>query len=162
MESFFKRSEADDGTLAGEILRYVLRAYENCGWFAFRLPRSAEIIRPAGGTGSSTNTLITAAGVIEFFGGALIALGLWAGYAGFITSGQMAVAYFMMHAPGGFWPIVNKGELAVLYCFVFLYIASRGSGSLSIEALIKSVVPNLSIRFSNICKIVFNKKKMHL
>jgi putative oxidoreductase len=90
-----------------------------------------------GGIGASANPLITAAGVIEFFGGALIALGLWAGYAAFITSGQMAVAYFMMHAPGGYWPIVNKGELAVLYCFVFLYIASRGSGSLSIDALIK-------------------------
>jgi putative oxidoreductase len=49
----------------------------------------------------------------------------------------MAVAYFMMHAPGGFWPIVNKGELAVLYCFVFLYIASKGSGSLSVDAMIK-------------------------
>jgi putative oxidoreductase len=90
-----------------------------------------------GGIGASANPLITAAGVIEFFGGVLIALGLWAGYAAFITSGEMAVAYFMMHAPGGFWPIVNKGELAVLYCFVFLYIASRGSGSLSIEVLIK-------------------------
>jgi putative oxidoreductase len=90
-----------------------------------------------GGIGASASPLIHAAGVFEFFGGALIALGLWAGYAAFITSGEMAVAYFMMHAPGGFWPIVNKGELAVLYCFVFLYIASRGSSNLSIEALIK-------------------------
>jgi putative oxidoreductase len=90
-----------------------------------------------GGQGMSSSPLITTAGVIELFGGALITLGLWAGYAGFITSGQMAVAYFMMHASGGFWPIVNKGELAVLYCFVFLYIASRGSGRLSIESLAK-------------------------
>jgi putative oxidoreductase len=80
--------------------------------------------------------LLALAGVIEFLGGAFIALGLWTGYAAFIASGQMATAYFMMHAPGGFWPIENKGELAVLYCFVFLYIASRGSGSLSIDALI--------------------------
>ena len=78
---------------------------------------------------------MTAAGIIEFFGGALIALGLWAGYAAFIASGQMATAYFMMHAPGGFWPIVNQGELAVLYCFVFLYIASRGSGRFGVETL---------------------------
>jgi putative oxidoreductase len=90
-----------------------------------------------GGIGISASPQIMTAGVIEFFGGALIALGLWAGYAGFIASGEMAVAYFMMHAPKGFWPIVNKGELAVLYCFVFLYIASRGSGSLSLEALTK-------------------------
>jgi putative oxidoreductase len=81
--------------------------------------------------------LLAAAGVIEFFGGILITLGLWAGYAGFIASGEMATAYFVRHAPGGFWPIENQGELAVLYCFVFLYIASRGSGRLSIDALVK-------------------------
>jgi putative oxidoreductase len=90
-----------------------------------------------GGIGGHASPMIHMAGVIEFFGGALIALGLWAGYAAFITSGQMAVAYFMMHAPGGFWPIVNKGELAVLYCFVFLYIASKGSGGFSIDSLLK-------------------------
>jgi putative oxidoreductase len=73
------------------------------------------------------------AGVIEFVGGLLIALGLFAGWAAFIASGEMAVAYFMVHASGGFWPMVNKGELAVLYCFVFLYIASRGSGRYGIE-----------------------------
>jgi len=89
-----------------------------------------------GGSGASSSLMI-AAGIIEFFGGALIAIGLWAGYAAFIASGQMAAAYFMMHASGGFWPIVNKGELAALYCFIFLYIASRGSGRLSIEALVR-------------------------
>ena len=87
-----------------------------------------------GGSGEPSSLMI-AAGIIELFGGVLIALGLWAGYAAFIASGQMAAAYFMMHASGGFWPIVNKGELAALYCFIFLYIASRGSGRLSIEAL---------------------------
>jgi putative oxidoreductase len=90
-----------------------------------------------GGIGTPASLLITAAGVIEFFGGVLVAFGLWTGYVAFITSGEMAVAYFTMHASGGFWPIVNHGELAVLYCFVFLYIASKGSGSLSIEALMK-------------------------
>ncbi|HXU47078.1 MAG TPA: DoxX family protein [Thermoanaerobaculia bacterium] len=81
--------------------------------------------------------LMLAAGIIEFVGGLLIALGLWAGPAAFIASGQMAVAYFMGHASGGFWPIVNKGELAVVYCFVFLYIASHGSGIWSLDALIR-------------------------
>ncbi len=89
-----------------------------------------------GGQGLPSDPLLILAGVIEFFGGILIALGLWAGYAGFISSGQMAAAYFMGHASGGFWPILNNGELAVLYCFVFLYIASRGSGRLSLDALI--------------------------
>ncbi|HYC58454.1 MAG TPA: DoxX family protein [Thermoanaerobaculia bacterium] len=73
------------------------------------------------------------AGVIEVFGGAMIALGLWSAWAAFIASGTMAFAYFMRHAPDSFWPIVNRGELAVLYCFAFLYIASRGSGRYSIE-----------------------------
>lgn len=87
-----------------------------------------------GGT-KQTGTLMVTAGVIEFAGGILIAVGLFTGYAAFIASGQMAVAYFTRHSPGGFWPIVNRGELAALYCFVFLYIASRGSGILSIDAL---------------------------
>lgn len=82
-------------------------------------------------------TLMIIAGVIEFAGGILIAIGLFGSYAAFIASGQMAAAYFYRHSPGGFWPIVNKGELAVLFCFVFLYIASRGSGILSIDALIR-------------------------
>jgi len=62
-----------------------------------------------GGSGAPSSLMI-AAGIIELFGGVLIALGLWAGYAAFITSGQMAAAYFMMHASGGFWPIVNRGR----------------------------------------------------
>jgi putative oxidoreductase len=84
-----------------------------------------------------SNPLLIAAGIIEFVAGICIACGLLTGYAAFIASGEMAVAYFKMHAPGGFWPIVNKGELAVIYCFVFLYIASRGSGILSFDALRK-------------------------
>jgi putative oxidoreductase len=77
--------------------------------------------------------MMPVAGVIELVGGLMIALGLFAGWAAFIASGEMAVGYFMVHAPNGFWPTVNKGELAVLYCFVFLYIASRGSGRYSLE-----------------------------
>lgn len=95
----------------------------------------AQKLFGAFGNGAPSTPLMTAAGIIELFGGALIALGLWAGYAAFIASGQMAAAYFMAHAPGGFWPIVNQGELAVLYCFVFLYIASRGSGRFGVETL---------------------------
>jgi putative oxidoreductase len=69
-----------------------------------------------------------AAGLIEFFGGSLIALGLGASVVAFIGSGEMAVAYFKAHAPRGFWPILNHGELAAFYCFVFLFIASVGTG----------------------------------
>jgi putative oxidoreductase len=62
----------------------------------------------------------------------LIAIGLFASWAAFIASGEMAAAYFMVHAKDSFWPVVNKGELAVLYCFVFLYIACRGAGGYSV------------------------------
>jgi putative oxidoreductase len=77
------------------------------------------------------------AGVIEFFGGALIALGLFAGIAAFIASGEMAVAYFQAHATRGFWPILNGGERAVFYCFFFLYVATQGSGRFSLERLFR-------------------------
>ena len=79
--------------------------------------------------------LMIAAGVIEFAGGLLIAIGLFAPFAAFIASGEMAAAYFMVHAPHSFWPIVNHGELPAVYCFVFLYIAAHGAGLLSVDAM---------------------------
>ena len=77
-------------------------------------------------------SLMGAAGIIELAGGLLVALGLFARLAALICSGQMAAAYFMAHAGRSFWPIENDGELAVLFCFVFLYIASRGAGAFSL------------------------------
>jgi putative oxidoreductase len=77
---------------------------------------------------------VLTAGIIEFVGGLMIAIGFFASWAAFLASGLMAVAYFRVHAVQGFWPIQNKGELAVLYCFVFLYIAARGSGRPSVDA----------------------------
>jgi putative oxidoreductase len=88
-----------------------------------------------GGQRVSLGSLMGLAGVIELFGGVLVAVGLFAGSAAFLCSGFMAFAYFMAHASKGFWPILNHGELAVAYCFVFLYIATRGSGPGSIDAL---------------------------
>ena len=73
------------------------------------------------------------AGVIELVGGLMIAAGVYASPMGFIASGEMAVAYFQVHAPQGPWPIRNGGELAVLYCFLFLYIAARGNGRWSVQ-----------------------------
>lgn len=75
------------------------------------------------------------AGVIEFVGGILIALGLFTSPVALLASGEMAWAYFQAHAPRGFWPIQNGGELAVLYCFIFLYFAAVGSGKLSIDSI---------------------------
>lgn len=73
------------------------------------------------------------AGVLEFFGGALIALGLFTRPVAFLLCGEMAVAYFTVHAPRGLFPILNMGELAVLYCFVYLYFFAAGAGPYSID-----------------------------
>jgi putative oxidoreductase len=90
-----------------------------------------------GGQVMTSNPMMLAAGIIEFAGGLLIAVGFLTSWAAFLASGQMAVAYFMVHAKGGFWPIVNKGELAVLFCFLFLYIAARGAGPYSVDAAMR-------------------------
>jgi len=80
-------------------------------------------------------SLVGLAGVLEFFGGALILLGLFTRPTAFLLSGQMAAAYFMAHAPKGFWPLLNKGELAALYCFVFLFLSIAGGGPWSLDRL---------------------------
>jgi len=86
------------------------------------------------GAAAALLSLLGIAGLIEVVTGALIAVGFAAGTAAFIASGQMAVAYFAGHFPVGSWPIQNDGELAVLYCFVFLYMATRGSGIWGLDA----------------------------
>ena len=76
------------------------------------------------------------AGVIEVVGGTLLILGLLTRLMAFVMSGEMAFAYFLVHAPRGFWPLVNTGELAALYCFLFLYFAAAGAGPYSLDAWI--------------------------
>ena len=76
-------------------------------------------------------------GVIEFAGGALLTIGLFSRFAAFIVSGEMAFAYFMSHAPHSFFPLLNRGDGAVLYCFIFLYLAFAGPGPWSVDALIR-------------------------
>lgn len=76
------------------------------------------------------------AGVLEVFAAALLAIGLFTRPVAFVLSGLMAFAYFLGHAPDGFWPILNRGELAALYCFVFFYLAARGGGAYSVDALL--------------------------
>ena len=83
-------------------------------------------------------SLMGVGAVIELVTGFLIAFGLFTRPAAFIASGEMAVAYWMFHAPQGFHPILNQGELAVLYCFAFLYIAAAGAGAFSLDALRES------------------------
>jgi putative oxidoreductase len=74
------------------------------------------------------------AGVIEVAAGLLIALGLFTRPAAFLASGAMAFAYFIGHAPQGFWPVLNQGHPAVLFCFLFLYLSSAGAGPWSLDA----------------------------
>lgn len=80
-------------------------------------------------------TLRGLAGVIELVGGTLIMLGLFTRVTAFICSGEMAAAYFLSHQPEGLWPILNRGELAALYCFAFLYVATEGPGTCSLDRL---------------------------
>lgn len=74
------------------------------------------------------------AGVLETFGGLMILLGLFTSPVAFVLSGQMAVAYFQVHMPRGFWPILNGGELASIYCFLWLFFAWAGAGPISLDA----------------------------
>lgn len=77
------------------------------------------------------------AGILEAVGGPLIILGLFTRPVAFVLCGEMAVAYFWVHFPRSFWPIVSGGELAVLYCFVFLYLFTAGPGPLSADHLVR-------------------------
>ena len=81
------------------------------------------------------NALTRTAGIIELAGGALVAVGLFTRPAAFLCSGLMAFAYFMGHAPQGFWPKQNQGELAVLYCWLFLYLSAHGPGAWALDTL---------------------------
>jgi putative oxidoreductase len=76
-------------------------------------------------------------GILEFFGGIMIVLGLFTRPVAFILSGMMAVAYWQFHAPLGRWPVQNQGMPAVLFCFIFLYMTAQGAGDWSLDALIR-------------------------
>ena len=116
-------------------LRAVLRIVAGFLFFQHGLPKLF------GGFGSRGPVELFSqmglAGIIEVFGGAAIALGLFASPIAFIASGEMAFAYFQAHAPRGLWPVANGGELAAIFCFVFLYFAATGAGKWSLDALRK-------------------------
>lgn len=78
-------------------------------------------------------TLLGIGGVLELVLGTLIAIGLFTRPAAFVAAGEMAVAYWMFHAPRSFYPVVNEGDAAILYCFLFLYLVARGPGAFSVE-----------------------------
>ena len=105
---------------------YSLHGYQKFfGWFG-----------GLGGQRPPLDSLMGVAGVIETCGGALIILGLFTRPVAFILCGQMAVAYYMVHLPRSFWPLLNGGEITVLYCFTYLWLCSAGAGPLSLDRAI--------------------------
>jgi putative oxidoreductase len=92
---------------------------------------------PGGMKVDHLTSLIGVSGILELVGGVFMLFGLFTRPVAFILSGEMAVAYFKVHAPHGLWPVVNGGELAVVYCFVFFFLAAAGAGPLSLDALRK-------------------------
>jgi len=129
----------------------MLKACDKCVGFTFNLwrivlgllfiPHGAQKLfgwfGGMGGTGATAElfSLMGLAGVLEFFGGVLILLGLFTRPTAFILSGHMAMAYLMAHSSGGLLPITNRGELAVIYAFTFLYFAAVGPGKFSLDNL---------------------------
>jgi putative oxidoreductase len=113
-----------------------LRPYSEYGFFLLRVIAallfachgSQKLFAFPGGRAMEVGSQMWFAGIIEFFGGLMIALGIFPTIAAFIACGEMAAAYFQAHFPRGVWPILNGGELAVLYCFLWLYLVLRGPG----------------------------------
>ena len=126
-------------------LRTFLSSHEDKIWALFRIVTglmfaehgAQKLFGVLEGQMVYPNLFMVTAGVIEFGGGLLVALGLQTMIAGFLASGEMAVAYFKVHAPRGFWPILNGGEKAALFCFAFLAIAARGAGIWSVDRMRK-------------------------
>ncbi|HET7452357.1 MAG TPA: DoxX family protein [Thermoanaerobaculia bacterium] len=98
-----------------------------------------KIFGAFGGHAAPRGSLLFAAGIIEIVAGPLIGAGLFTRISAFVASGELAFAYFLRHAPHGFWPIVNKGELAVAFCFVFLFVAASGGGRYSLDRALRKV-----------------------
>lgn len=113
----------------------LLRIFAGLLFLEHGLMKLASFPAPLpGGMHAPIGSLLWFAGVIEVVGGILVTLGLLTRPAAFILSGEMAIAYFMAHAPQGFFPALNHGEAAILYCFIFLYLAAAGGGPWSVDA----------------------------
>lgn len=111
--------------------------------FTFSLHGMQKILGLFGGMGGKGGaapfgSLLWVAGGLELVGGLLVMAGLFTSPVAFILAGEMAVAYFRAHFPHGFFPLVNHGELAALYCFIFLYLCTAGAGPLSLDALVRN------------------------
>jgi putative oxidoreductase len=112
----------------------ILRIVVGFLFFCHGLQKVFGLFGGVDGAAAPLFSLFGVAGMIEIIGGLLVTLGLFTGTVAFILSGQMAVAYFIGHFPASIWPLQNKGEEAVLYCFIFLYMATQGSGIWRLDA----------------------------
>jgi len=116
-------------------LRSLFRIMAAFTFWLHGLQKSIGAFGGIGGGRAPLESMLGAAGVIETIGGALIILGLFTRPVAFLLAGEMAVGYFRTHAPRGFWPLQNGGELAVFYCFFFLWLCSAGAGPWSLDRL---------------------------
>ena len=116
----------------GRYSRQIYALMRIVAGLAFAQHGAQKMLGLLGGTKVQLFSMYGLAGVIELVGGLLVAAGLFASWAAFVASGEMAAAYVMTHFPKAFWPIENNGELALLYCFVFLYVAAMGNGTWSL------------------------------
>ncbi len=130
------------GEKVARVRPYVLSLLRIVAGFGFCLHGFQKIFGVFGGAGGSGQpaqffSLIWVAGILELGGGLLVLVGLFTSPVAFLLSGQMAVAYFVAHAPRGFWPVLNGGELAMLYSFLFLYLFAAGGGPWSLDGLLR-------------------------
>jgi putative oxidoreductase len=125
--SFLERHESSLRSLARIVTGFTFSLH---GW-----QKAFGLFGGLGGTRPPLSSMLGAAGVIETIGGALIIFGLFTRPVAFLLAGEMAVGYFRTHAPRGLWPLTNGGELAVFYCFYFLWLSSAGAGPWSLDRL---------------------------
>jgi putative oxidoreductase len=125
MASFMKKYEGETYALLRIMAGAMFIFFGTQKLFAFPGPM----------TQNAPDFVIYGAGSIELVGGLLIAIGLFTSWAAFISAGQMAAAYWMAHGLTNFWPVLNEGTLAALYCFVFLFVSARGAGKWSVDGL---------------------------
>jgi putative oxidoreductase len=119
----------------------ILGAFRIIAGIMFACYGAQKVFDAFGGLppGVPKTPIVWTAGLMELIGGVLIAIGLFTRITAFLCSGEMAIAYFVGHATNGFWPIVNHGELAILFCWIFLYIAAQGPGAFALDDLRRGV-----------------------
>ena len=125
---------------AGSFESYALALLRIVAGFAFTLHGLQKMVGAFGGLGGHTAAMFSLmwfAGILETVGGPLIILGLFTRPVAFLLCGEMAVGYFMVHIKISFWPLLNMGEITVLYCFIFLYLVTAGPGAFSVDGAIR-------------------------